>query len=60
MGVKKTKDLILRKEEESVEEGISYKQAVKDARYIFNHYREQCPLEAWDTLRKILFNPKLK
>ena len=37
-----------------------YKIAVKDARYILNHYRHPYPNEAWDTLIKILHDPKLK
>ena len=37
-----------------------YKTAVNDARYIFNTYKDNHPAEAWETLRKILFNKSLK
>jgi hypothetical protein len=45
---------------ERKEEQATYKQAVMDARYIFNTYKDKCPAEAWETLHKILFNKKLK
>ena len=38
----------------------NYRLAIKDARHIFNTYREKCPPEAWECLKKILFNDKLK
>jgi hypothetical protein len=41
-------------------ETATYKQAVMDARYIFNTYKDKCPAEAWETLHKILFNKSLK
>lgn len=37
-----------------------YKIAINDARYIFNQYKDTYPAEAWETLRKIIFNPNLK
>jgi hypothetical protein len=45
---------------ERKENSASYKQAVMDARYIFNTYKDKCPAEAWETLHKILFNKSLK
>lgn len=37
-----------------------YKLAIKDAQHIFNTYKNSHPDEAWDTIRRIIFNPKLK
>ena len=37
-----------------------YKLAIKDAQHIFNTYKNTHPNEAWDTIRRIIFNPKLK
>ena len=37
-----------------------YKQAIKDARYIFRTYRKRHPDEAWETIRKIIHDPKLR
>ena len=50
---------------DNVEENLKdtlqhYRTAVKDARYILNHYRHPYPTEAWDTINKILNDPKLK
>lgn len=36
------------------------KTALKDARYVFETYRAVYAEEAWETLRRILFNPKIK
>ncbi len=38
----------------------TYKTALKDARHIFNTYKNSHPDEAWECLHKILFNPALK
>jgi len=38
----------------------TYRTAVKDARHIFNTYKLAHPDEAWETIRKIIFNPNLK
>ena len=46
-----------RKEEPQLE---ALRTALKDARYVFEKYRDTHPQEAWETLRRILFNPKIK
>lgn len=46
-----------RKEEPQLE---ALKTALKDARYVFEKYKGTHPQEAWETLRRILFNPKIK
>lgn len=38
----------------------AYKLAIKDARHIFSTYKDAHPAEAWETIRKIIFNPALK
>ncbi len=38
----------------------NYRTAVQHARHIFNTYKTQHPDEAWDCIRKIIFNPNLK
>jgi hypothetical protein len=38
----------------------AYKLAFRDARHIFTTYKASHPEEAWECLRKILFDPKLK
>ena len=49
------------KVEETLKDTLQYyKIAVKDARYILNHYRHPYSAEAWDTIMKILNDPKLK
>ena len=37
-----------------------YKVTIRDARYIMNRYKAPYPEEAWETIRKLLYNPKLK
>ena len=38
----------------------TYRLAIQDARHVFNTYKATLPVEAWETLRKIIFNEKLK
>lgn len=38
----------------------AYRTAIKDAKHIFTTYKAAHPEEAWECLRKILFDPKLK
>ena len=38
----------------------TYRTAIKDARHIFTTYKDRCPQEAWETIKKIIFNPALK
>ncbi len=38
----------------------NYKLAIKDAQHIFTTYKNSHPAEAWECLRKIIFNPTLK
>lgn len=45
---------------DTVETLKDYKTAIKDARYILNHYKHPYPAEAWETIRRILNNPILK
>ena len=37
-----------------------YKNAIKDARHIFTTYKASHPDDAWECIRKIVFNPSLK
>jgi homoserine dehydrogenase len=34
--------------------------AIKDAKHVFTTYKDSLPEEAWETIRKIIFDPKLK
>jgi len=45
------------KEEAKLEQ---YRTAVKDARHVFNTYKNTHPDDAWECLRRILFNKALK
>jgi hypothetical protein len=38
----------------------AYRDAIKDARYVFNQYKDKHPDEAWDCIRKIIYGIKLK
>lgn len=38
----------------------NYKTAINDARHVFNTYKTTHPDDAWECLRKILFDKKLK
>jgi len=39
----------------------NYRLAIKDMRHVFLTYKDKCPAEAWETLKKILFNnPNLR
>ena len=37
-----------------------YRTALQDVRYILETYGAQHPAEAWETIRKIVYNKKLK
>lgn len=37
-----------------------YRTAIQDARYVLNAYQLSAPAEAWETIHKILFDPKLR
>jgi len=45
------------KEESRLEK---YRNAINDARHIFNTYKSSHPDDAWDCLRKIIFNKDLR
>ena len=45
------------KEEAKLE---TYRTAIKDARHVFTVYKDAHPDEAWDCLRRIIFDHKLK
>ena len=38
----------------------AYRNAIKDARYVMNQYKGKCPEEAWETIRKIVYNKNLR
>ena len=57
MSEKTTVDNLKGKEGTKLE---TYRTAVADARHIFNVYKAAHPDEAWETIRKIIFNPALK
>jgi len=37
-----------------------YKQTVQDIRYILRTYQREHPKEAWETIRKLVNDPKLR
>lgn len=52
MSEKHTVDNPERKEGSKLE---AYRTAIKDAQHVFNTYKNAHPDEAWETLRRILF-----
>lgn len=38
----------------------AYRLAIQDAQHVFNAYGKAYPAEAWETLRRIIFDKKLK
>lgn len=46
--------------QERKEKVDAYRTAIKDARHVFNTYKAAHPDEAWETIRKIIFDKKLK
>ncbi len=37
-----------------------YRLAIRDARHVFNTYKNTHPDDAWETIRRIIFSDKLK
>lgn len=56
----KTKEQELNPERKENDKLEVYRLAVKDARHVFSTYKQAHPDEAWECLRKIIFNPHLK
>jgi hypothetical protein len=57
MKLEQSSDNQERKEDTRLEK---YRVAIKDARHIFNTYRSTHPDDAWECLRKIIFNKDLR